>query len=137
MVRKALAHLAGRMRDSFWRRPPTLSVPTGPGRLRRRRRRSEAAATEQAAAARPVAKTEPPTHVVDAYQRGDFTTIGAAIEAARPGDRILVRPGLYQEGLVVDKPLEILGDGPVADIEVQARGAERCCSRPTSAGSPT
>jgi F-box protein 11 len=32
--------------------------------------------------------------------------------------------GLYQEGLVVDKPLEILGDGPLADIEVQARGAD-------------
>jgi len=61
--------------------------------------------------------------VVDAYQRGDFATIGAAIEAARPGDRILVRRGLYQEGLVLDKPLEILGDGPVQEIEVQARGA--------------
>jgi parallel beta-helix repeat protein len=70
-----------------------------------------------------VAKTEPPIHVVDVFpKRGDFTTIGAAIEAAGPGDRILVRPGVYQEGLVVDKPLEILGDGPVADIEVEARG---------------
>ena len=60
--------------------------------------------------------------MVDPFpKRGDFTTIGAAIKAAPPGDRILVRPGLYQEGLVVDKPLEILGDGPVADIEVQAR----------------
>jgi len=34
-----------------------------------------------------------------------------------------VRPGLYAEGLVVDKPLEILGDGPVADIEIRARDA--------------
>ena len=70
------------------------------------------------------AKTEPPTHVVDAFQRGDFATVGAAIKAAKPGDRILVRPGLYEEGLVVDKPLEILGDGPVADIEIRARGAD-------------
>ena len=56
-------------------------------------------------------------------RRGDFATVGAAIKAAKPGDRILVRPGLYEEGLVVDKPLEILGDGPVADIEIRARGA--------------
>ena len=47
-------------------------------------------------------------------------TVGAAIEAARAGDRILVRPGLYSEGLVIEKPLEILGEGPVADIEIRA-----------------
>jgi F-box protein 11 len=49
-------------------------------------------------------------------------SIGAAITAAQPGDRILVRPGLYQEGLVIDKPLELIGDGPVQDIEVHASG---------------
>ena len=75
-------------------------------------------------AGRVTAKTEPPTHVVDAFPgRGDFTTVGAAIKAATPGDRILVRPGLYAEALVVDKPLEILGDGPVPDIEIRARDA--------------
>jgi parallel beta-helix repeat protein len=67
---------------------------------------------------------EPPTHIVDAYLRGDYATVGEAIKAARAGDRILVRPGLYEEGLVVDRPLEILGDGPVQDIEIRARGAD-------------
>ena len=62
--------------------------------------------------------------MVDAFPgRGDFTTVSAAIKAAKPGDRILVRPGLYDEALVVDKPLEILGDGPVSDIEIRARDA--------------
>ena len=61
--------------------------------------------------------------MVDAYQRGDFATVRAAIKAAKAGDRILVRPGLYEEALVVDKPLEILGDGPVSDIEIRARDA--------------
>ena len=42
--------------------------------------------------------------------RGDHITIAEAIQAANPGDRILVRPGLYQEGLVLDKPLEIIGE---------------------------
>jgi F-box protein 11 len=60
----------------------------------------------------------PSTHVVDAYQGGHFTTVSAAIKAAKPGDRILVRPGRYEESLVVDKPLEITGDGPLANIEI-------------------
>jgi hypothetical protein len=107
VVRKTLAQLASRMRNTFWQQPPaslsevrqvTTSVTA-----------TKATTREQAATAKPAAKSEPPTHVVDAFQRGDFATIGAAIKAARPGDRILVRPGLYQEGLVVDKPLEILG----------------------------
>lgn len=62
------------------------------------------------------------THVVDVNGRGDFTTMRAAIRAAEPGDRISVRPGLYEERLVVDEPLEILGDGPVSKIEIRAHG---------------
>jgi F-box protein 11 len=125
VVRRALAQLAGRLRDSFWRAPaPPAARPDSPGPARTQVAVAEATATEPAATVGPVAKTEPPTHVVDPFpNRGDFTSIGAAIKAAKPGDRILVRPGRYVEGLVVDKPLEILGDGPVAEIEVQARGA--------------
>jgi F-box protein 11 len=121
VARRAIAQLAARMRDTFWQ--PADGAPTRPapeqttGSLART---AERAGTSE----RVTAKTEPPTHVVDAYQRGDFTTVGAAIAAARPGDRILVRPGLYEEGLVVGKPLEILGDGPLADIVIRARDAD-------------
>jgi parallel beta-helix repeat protein len=122
VVRRALAQLASRMRDTFWQQLPVRpSRPDESPQVATQATGSEATATEPAATGKPTAKSESPTHVVDAYHRGDYTTIGAAIRAARPGDRILVRPGLYQEGLVVDKPLEILGDGPVQDIEVQAR----------------
>ena len=72
----------------------------------------------------PSPKTEPPTHVVDALHRGDFSTITAAIEAAKPGDRILVRPGLYREGFVIDKPLEIIGDGKRDDVVIEAKGKD-------------
>jgi parallel beta-helix repeat protein len=118
-VRKAIAQLASRMQDAFWH------LPAAPARSARvgQTASSPVPAEQAGTTARVIAKTEPPTHVVDAYQRGDFATIGAAITAARAGDRILVRPGLYEEALVVDKPLEILGDGPVADIEIRARGA--------------
>jgi hypothetical protein len=110
------------MRDTFWQ-PPT--APAAPPAGRVRVAESSAESGEQAGGTdRVTAKTEPPTHVVDAWGRGDFTTVSAAIKAAKPGDRILVRPGLYEEGLVVDKPLEILGDGPVADIEIRARATD-------------
>jgi parallel beta-helix repeat protein len=57
-------------------------------------------------------------HVVDGHQ-GTFTTVSAAIEAASPGDRIYVRPGRYDESLMVDKQLEIVGDGHRASIEIR------------------
>ena len=40
-------------------------------------------ATQAGGGSQAAAKTEPPTHVVDAYQRGDFATVSAAIKAAR------------------------------------------------------
>ncbi len=70
----------------------------------------------------PSVKTEPPTKIVDPLHRGDFPTITEAIAAANPGDRILIRPGLYQEVLIIDKPLEIIGDGAPSEIVIQATG---------------
>jgi len=58
----------------------------------------------------PASKVEPPTLVVDALHRGDHSTLTAALSAAGPGHRILIRPGLYQEGVVIDKPVEIIGE---------------------------
>jgi F-box protein 11 len=85
---------------------------------------SEPALAGQATTARGGPVKEPTTHVVDAMLRGNFDTIGAAIAAAQPGDRILIRPGLYEEGIVLDKPLEIIGDGDVNDIVVRVAGSD-------------
>ena len=123
VVRKAIAVLASRMRDTYYGLTVSTSAPV---RAPRPAPRAEGAAARDVPAAeagqqRDTSRTEPPTHVVDLYQRGDFESVRAAIEAARPGDRILVRPGLYEESLLVDKPLEIIGDGPVEDIEIRGR----------------
>jgi F-box protein 11 len=122
VVRKAMAQLASRMRDSFWQ---SSAGPVTPVSGSARSAGSSAARGDAAAAVgvrrQDAARTEPPTHVVDAYQRGDFVSMRAAIDAANPGDRILVRPGLYEESLLVDKPLEIIGDGPLEDIEIRGR----------------
>jgi len=118
LVRKALAQLARRICDSFWHPPTDVPVRHGEAMAE-----VETRSAEPTTAAEVTVKTEPPTHVVDPYQQGNFATIGAAIRSAQPGDRILVRPGLYLESLIIDKPLEILGDGPTADIQIQARNA--------------
>ncbi len=68
----------------------------------------------------PIAKNEPPTVVVDAWHRGDYATITEALEAVKAGTRILVRPGLYKEGIVIDKTVEIIGDGQRDEIVIEA-----------------
>lgn len=54
---------------------------------------------------------------VGASQR--YTTIQAALDAAQPGDRLVIHGGVYREGnLIVDKPLTITGlDFPEIDGE--------------------
>ncbi|HUV04405.1 MAG TPA: right-handed parallel beta-helix repeat-containing protein [Armatimonadota bacterium] len=99
--------------------------PSLPRAMQADRLRPAESAAELAESPRgPSAKTEPWTRVVDALHHGDYTTITAAIEAAQPGDRILVRPGRYEEGLVIEKPLEIIGDGDRDDITVWAVGKD-------------
>lgn len=55
---------------------------------------------------------------ISAYPRtmrvpGEIATINDAVALARPKDRIAITGGLYQEALVINKPIEIIGDGQV------------------------
>jgi hypothetical protein len=56
------------------------------------------------------------TLVVSAMGRGDYRTISEAMEAAKDGAKILVQEGVYREGLVINKPVEIIGDGETSEI---------------------
>src|SRR5262245_232238 len=40
-----------------------------------------------------------------------FTTIQAAVNAAQPGDRVLVMPGSYAGTVVIAQGIEVLGSG--------------------------
>ena len=84
-------------------------------------------ATAGRLAATPVVTTAADVIVVSADGGGDFASIGEALKAAAPGARILVRPGLYEESIVIDKQVEIAGDGPVERIIV--RGTAASCVR--------
>lgn len=86
---------------------------------------AEAAVRDESAAMRaPQHKYEPPTRIVDALHRGDHATLTEALKAAQPGDRILVRPGLYREALTIDKPVEIIGDGAAGEVVIVVEKAD-------------
>lgn len=71
-------------------------------------------------------------HTVDPWpKRGDFTSIQAAIDAAEPGDRIVVREGTYRESLRLSKVLEIIGEGDRERIVVTTdKGNALHCDAP-------
>jgi parallel beta-helix repeat protein len=119
---RTLDVLASHIRDALERgQAASVAPPVGPAANRAGADKS-AATSEQASAtpALPTPKTEPPTLVVDALHRGDHTTLTAALAAAAPGTRILVRPGHYREGITIDKPVEIIGEGAREDIVLEA-----------------
>ena len=107
--RREIARLAARIRDTIRGGPP------GPADRPRESVRRPRDARQ--------------THIVDAQgsDSGDsdaFGTVSAAIEAARPSDIILVRPGLYSERIVLEEPIEIVGDGLRDEIIIEGKGAD-------------
>ena len=58
--------------------------------------------------------------IVSAKGDGEYTSLREALENAAPGARLIVRPGIYNEGVIVDKRIEIIGDGPVEDIIISS-----------------
>ncbi len=121
-VGKAFASMAKQIKAALPGAPPR------PAKAKTTRRaevggieRAQATVAESTRQA-PVPRSEPHTVTVDALHRGDYATITKAIEKEPPGTRILVRPGYYPEGIVMDKPLEIIGDGLRDEIVVAAMG---------------
>ena len=73
-----------------------------------------------ASPARSPASPARPSFVVALDGGGDFLTLNEAVRRAPAGSCLLVRPGIYNEGLVIDKSLEIVGDGALGEIIVRA-----------------
>jgi predicted Zn finger-like uncharacterized protein len=67
----------------------------------------------------PAAPKPTATINVSADGRGEYRTIGEAIQKAPAGARIAVHPGAYAESLVIDKPLQIVGKGPREKILIE------------------
>ena len=120
-VRQEVAKLAISIRHTF-ERPPLQELTAARGQIPSALPDVWQGTTKVTST--PSVKTGRSTYVVDSYGSGDFTEVGLAINAAQPGDTIVVKPGHYSEGLTIDKPLEIIGDGPVADIVIEANGRD-------------
>jgi len=70
----------------------------------------------QSASATAVRKTV----IVSANGNGDFARIGEALRNVAANTRLLIRPGSYNESLVIDKNVEIVGDGEPEEIKIIA-----------------
>ena len=55
-------------------------------------------------------------HIVDPSHPEAFASISAAIACARAHETVLVAPGTYHERLEIDKPVDILGMGPIGSV---------------------
>ncbi len=60
------------------------------------------------------------TVIISANGNGDFTRIGEALRNVAPNSRLIIRPGLYNESVVIDKNVEIVGDGAPEEIKIIA-----------------
>jgi parallel beta-helix repeat protein len=61
------------------------------------------------------------TLIVSQVDQGEnyYPSIAAALQSARPHARILVKPGIYSEQLLIEKPVQIIGMGPYQKIIIQ------------------
>jgi hypothetical protein len=54
----------------------------------------------------------------------EYPTISIAIQKANPNDRIVIDPGTYSEGLLIEKSLELIGKGDGDnDVIIRSTGA--------------
>jgi hypothetical protein len=90
---------------------------------------SKAKPPAQPITAQPITKLA--TDLIVSPSGGNFTSISEALRQATRGARLLIRPGLYREGLVIDKPVEIVGAGAREQIILESANAS-CISMQTS-----
>jgi len=50
-----------------------------------------------------------------------FATIRAAVEAAKPGDTVVIGPGVYKEEVYINKPLKLYGSGAANTVIIPWR----------------
>lgn len=49
-----------------------------------------------------------------------YSTISKALKAASAGDRLLIKPGVYEESLVIDKAVEIVAEGNLGEVVINS-----------------
>ena len=101
-------------------RQNTAQVPTAAAVARTTTQPSVTAQTTTQNRPQPTNISSTQSIIVSANGNGDFSTIREALRNAATGARVLIRPGLYNESIVIDKNVEITGDGSAEDIIVES-----------------
>src|SRR5262249_31063034 len=88
------------------RKPPASNSRPKPAPARRSRR-TVTTPVRRAAVRTTPPKIDPLKIVVSRLGQGQFKTIGEAVRSAKAGARIVVRPGVYEESVNIDRSVEI------------------------------
>lgn len=69
--------------------------------------------------------TAPAMPVLEVAQTSSarYQTIGAALQDAWPGQRVVVRAGVYRESLVLGRPVELVAESASAEVTLESTGA--------------
>src|SRR4051812_20793956 len=62
--------------------------------------------------------------LVDPADPDAFSEIDLAVAEAEDGDRVVVRPGTYRLPVVLDRAIELVGEGPREEIVLEPARAE-------------
>jgi parallel beta-helix repeat protein len=76
------------------------------------------------------AKVATASYVVSANGGGNFASISEALRTVASGSRLLIREGFYNESILLDKQIEIVGDGAFENIIVESANSS-CVSMQT------
>ncbi|GCE31535.1 hypothetical protein KDA_70190 [Dictyobacter alpinus] len=77
---------------------------------------------------------EPRASIIVAQQGGgDYTSLSEAIQQAEPGTFIFLREGIYKESIILDKPIEIIANGPREQVVLEGAGSHCVVMQTSSA----
>ncbi len=65
-----------------------------------------------------------PRLTVSASGGGTYRSISEALKSAPSGATIHIRPGIYREALVLNKPVTLLADGPAGTVVIESASAD-------------
>ncbi|CUT16938.1 MULTISPECIES: right-handed parallel beta-helix repeat-containing protein [Candidatus Ichthyocystis] len=54
---------------------------------------------------------------------GDFPTLVDAVKKCPDNGTIILKPGIYLENIIISRPIKIIGEGDVDDIEIRSSGS--------------
>lgn len=113
-----------KLRSRYLKRPEYINIMPLPVAEQVEAQRRMVNADQKLAATAPIISPYTAELVVDIRGSGGFTSINAALKAAPAGARITVKPGTYQESIILNKYVTIEGVGGNDRVIVESDSAD-------------